>query len=84
MLLCHSCKTDGTTYWELRKRDKFCCIFQQFAEQYCEEDIGDLAHEDIEGFIRTDSERVDRLVSQFEKQHRKMYVRSVYLFYLTN
>ena len=51
-----------------------CVLFLQFAEQYCEDDIGDLSHEEIEGFIRPDSERVDMLVSQFEKQNQKMFV----------
>jgi hypothetical protein len=52
---------------------KPCCYqFNQFAEQYGEEDIGDLAHEEIEGYIRPDSERVDMLVSNFEKRQKKV------------
>jgi hypothetical protein len=52
----------------------------QFAEQYCEGDIGDLSHEEIEGFIRGDSERIELLLQQFEKRNKKMQV-SLHLQY---
>ena len=53
---------------------KYGCIVVQFAETYCEEEIGDLSHEDIDGYLRPSGERMKQLVAQFEQQQKKMFV----------
>lgn len=52
-------------------------IFEKFAEKYCEEEIGDLSHEDIEGYLKPSSDRMQHLVSQFEKQHTKVTLKDL-------
>lgn len=52
-------------------------MFEKFAETYCEEEIGDLSHEDIDGYLRPSSERMKLLVAQFERQQKKITLKDL-------
>lgn len=52
-------------------------MFEKFAEGYCEDEIGDLSHEEIDGYLRPNSERMKMLFAQFEQQQKKITLKDL-------